>query len=65
MLSEGLWQPADDPDWSPPPEWMLAVTGSRPTAVELMDLPLRWTAWFALVDEIKHEAEKQAARKAR
>lgn len=62
MLTEGLWYPEDDPDWAPPVEWTLAVTGARPTAVELMDMPLRWLAWFALVDEIKHDAEERAAK---
>lgn len=63
ITSGGIWFPPDDPDWTPPVEWTVAVTGARPTAVELMDLPLRWTAWFCLVDEIRNEAERRQAER--
>lgn len=65
ILSGGDWYPPDDPDWAPPVEYVLAVTGTRPSAVELADMCIYWLALFAAVDEIRHEAEKAAHQQGR
>lgn len=60
IASGGDWIPLDNPGWTPPVEFTLAVTGARPTVPELATMSIYWTNLLAAVDSIKAEAEKAA-----